>query len=176
MEIWKDIEGLEGLYQVSNLGNVRSLNFRQSGMPHNLSLRIRKRDGYVTVNLRNKTRIVHRLVAQAFIPNPKDLPQVNHKDEDKTNNCVNNLEWCTCKENIRYSVELHPKRKSYYRKPRKWFKRVRQIDIKSGDIIQEYSCFQEIGQKRNNPNTSGIINCCLGKQKTAYGYKWEFCE
>ena len=180
MEIWKDIEGYEGLYQVSNYGNIRSLNYRNKSQIHNLTLKVRKRDGYLTVGLtknnRNKTFIVHRVVAKAFIPNPDNLPQVNHKDENKSNNNASNLEWCTCKYNIQYSVKLHPKRKTYYRKPNKWNKRVRQLDKKTGQVIREYSNFQEIGQVRGNPHTSAIVYCCLGKNKTAYGYKWEFCE
>ena len=180
MEIWKDIEGYENLYQVSNLGNVRSLNFRNIGRIQNLTLKIRKRDGYVCVNLYGvngcKTFPVHRLVAKAFISNPNKLPQVNHKDENKANNNADNLEWCTQKYNIQYSTNLHPKRKSYSRKPHRWTQRIRQIDIESGEIIREYSCAQEVGKARNNPNTTDVIRCCIGKQKTAYGYKWEFCE
>ena len=96
-EEWRDIEGYEGLYMVSNFGRVVSLHGRNPrimklGMTHK---------GYQCVGLQkekqNKTCVVHRLVAKAFIPNPDDFPQVNHKDECKTNNRVDNLEWCTDK-------------------------------------------------------------------------------
>lgn len=91
-EIWKDVVGYEGLYKVSNLGNVYSNYVHRSLKQGN------HRDGYKFVilnkNGKSKYMSVHRLVATAFIPNQDDLPEVNHKDEDKTNNCVDNLEWC----------------------------------------------------------------------------------
>ena len=99
-EIWADIVGYEGLYMVSSLGNIKSL---KKGL-------IRKQsdngNGYKCISLyknnKSKTFYVHRLVAQAFIPNPNNLPQVNHKDENPSNNCVNNLEWCDSKYNSNY--------------------------------------------------------------------------
>lgn len=106
MEIWKPIANYEGLYEVSNEGNVRSLNYRHTGKVQVLKLSV-NRYGYLQVNLhskegKQKTYKVHRLVAQAFIPNPNNLPEVNHKDENKTNNCVENLEWCDRKYNNNY--------------------------------------------------------------------------
>lgn len=96
-EIWKDIEGYEGKYQVSNTGEVKSLNYRGSGKTK-LLRQTADKDGYKCVifckNGKVKGYKVHRLVAIAFIPNPNSLPIINHKDEDKTNNCVDNLEWC----------------------------------------------------------------------------------
>lgn len=98
MEMWKEIDGYEGRYEVSNYGNVRSLNFRQTGMVKNLKPQPDKK-GYLTVGLCKdggmKWGKIHRLVASAFIPNPDNKPQVNHKDGNKANNCVNNLEWAT---------------------------------------------------------------------------------
>lgn len=180
METWKDVIGYEGLYQVSDLGNVKSLNYKGKGYEQNLVTMVRKRDGYIEVGLckdgKNQKKKVHRLVAEAFLPNPNGFPQVNHKDENKANNSADNLEWCTNQYNINYSVGLHPKRKSYYRKPTRWTKRVRQIDIESGEVIREYSCIQEVGKVRNNTDTSSIIKCCCGKYKTAFGYYWEFCN
>ena len=100
MEEWKNVIGYEGLYEVSNKGNVRNVR-------RNTLLKLSKtNDGYIQVHLyKNGIRTgfkVHRLVAQAFIPNPDNLPEVNHKDEDKTNNNVTNLEWCTAKYNVNY--------------------------------------------------------------------------
>lgn len=113
-EIWKDIEGFEGLYQVSNLGRVKSLDRYVESRGHLIYRKgvIRKpfdTTGYYSVTL-NKDRKettfqVHRLVAQAFIPNPNDLPVVNHLDGRKTNNCIDNLEWTTYAENSKHAVE-----------------------------------------------------------------------
>lgn len=100
MEEWKNVIGYEGLYEVSNKGNVRNVR-------SNKLLKLSKNCyGYIQVHLyKNGIRTglkVHRLVAQAFIPNPDNFPQVNHKDEDKTNNNVENLEWCDAKYNMNY--------------------------------------------------------------------------
>ena len=101
-EIWKDIPGYEGLYQVSNFGRVKSL--RKAII---MSIRINKK-GYSTIGLSKNgvfnRKSIHRLVAEAFIPNPDNLPQVNHKDEVKTNNCVENLEWCDNYYNLMYGT------------------------------------------------------------------------
>ena len=115
IEEWRPIEGYEGLYEVSNTGRVRSVdryikNGHSSYRLHKgkvISL-LKGEYGYIQVNLyyngKNYKKYVHRLVAQAFIPNPDNLPQINHKDEDKTNNRVDNLEWCTAKYNINYGT------------------------------------------------------------------------
>lgn len=105
-EVWKDIEGYEGLYQVSNLGNVRSLNYGCTG---EIKLLKQSTDcGYKRINLykngKRERYLVHRLVAMTFIPNLDNLPMVNHKDEDKSNNNVNNLEWCTREYNMNYGT------------------------------------------------------------------------
>lgn len=109
-EIWKDIKGYEGLYQISNLGRVKSL---KTG-------KIRKqcydKDRYLKIELSNKTQKslkIHRLVAQAFIPNPLNLPQVNHKDGNKLNNNVNNLEWVSPSENTRHRIYVLNKNSLY---------------------------------------------------------------
>lgn len=107
MEIWKDIKGYEGLYQVSNYGNVKSLNYLRTGKERILKQGTRK-GGYKRVALCNngemKFYLVHRLVAEVFLENPRNLPQVNHKDENSSNNHVSNLEWCTPKENSNYGT------------------------------------------------------------------------
>lgn len=105
-EVWKDIPGYEGLYQISNIGNIRSLNYNQTGKVQRLKLDTHK--GYKKLclykNGRKKSHRVHRLVALAFIPNPNNLPYINHKDENRANNCVWNLEWCTAKYNTNYGT------------------------------------------------------------------------
>lgn len=105
-EIWKDIKGYEGLYQVSNLGKVRSMNFLKKKIVHELRLH-EHRNGYISamtqVKSVQKRLSVHRLVALHFIPNPENLPDVNHKDFNKQNNHFDNLEWNTKKQNIRHA-------------------------------------------------------------------------
>ena len=100
-ERWKDIEGYEGIYKVSNFGNVYSFISNK-----NLSVQPTANNGYPMVDLfkdkQSKMMLVHRLVATAFIPNPKQKPQVNHIDHDRANNDVSNLEWCTPSENIKH--------------------------------------------------------------------------
>lgn len=114
-ENWKDIKGYEGLYQVSNLGRLRTLQrYNISKKKHEKNCKILKlsehRQGYKTTTLskdgKRKTYLVHRLVAETFIRNEKSKPEVNHMDADKTNNCVSNLEWVTAKENSMHATSL----------------------------------------------------------------------
>lgn len=187
-EIWKDIEGFEGRYQVSNLGNVKSLNYRNRGYAHNLTPKTNCK-GYNWVILYNgkikKPVLIHRLVAKAFIDNPNGYPIINHKDEIKTNNVADNLEWCTLSYNVKYSMERHPERFVILKKPRgkrDYYKtktkyanvRINQLTL-DGEFIKQWFNFAEIKHTQNYNNTS-IKECCEGKRKTAYGYKWEFAE
>lgn len=104
-EIWKDIPNYEGMYQASNLGQIRSL--RRNGTLGRILKGEIDDSGYIKVALSKNNKIkkykIHRLVAQTFIPNLNDLPQINHKDGNKKNNCINNLEWCTASYNTRHS-------------------------------------------------------------------------
>lgn len=114
-EEWREIEGTNGSYEVSNTGKVRSMNYNKSGRIKELKQKIDKY-GYCVVTLhvkgKQKYPTVHRLVACAFIPNPNNLPQVNHKDTNKENNSVSNLEWCTPGENIKHAFDNGLKEKS----------------------------------------------------------------
>ena len=164
-EIFKDIKNYEGLYQVSNLGRVYSIRNNKILKP---KLNI---CGYLSVNLKYKgshvTKSIHRLVAQTFIENPYNFPQVNHKDEDKTNNCVDNLEWCSAKYNINYGT-CRERAAQHFRKP------VLMFDL-NNNFIKEFNSAAEAGSYVNG-NSSNIIGCCLMYEhyNSAYGYKWKY--
>lgn len=185
MEIWKDIKGYEGLYQVSNMGNVRSCNWRNQGVTQNLYLKVHNK-GYKHIELvkngKRKSHLVHRLVAEAFLPNPNNYPVVNHIDEVKTNNNVENLEWCTLSQNMRAYYDNHCGTNRLSRnqgKRRKvWnndtWKRVNQLDDK-GELIRTWGCSLEVARTNNWPQWS-ISQCCRGKRHKAYGYRWEYAD
>lgn len=112
-EIWKDIVGYEGLYQISNLGRIKRLKkliVLQNGGKYYLEEKILKPGknsrGYNLVVIKGKALRIHRLVAETFIPNPENKQQVNHKDGNKNNNRAENLEWCTCKENVNHAIKI----------------------------------------------------------------------
>lgn len=169
-EIYKDVVGYEGKYQVSNLGNVKSLNYRQTGKEKVMKQTLID-NGYLQVDLYNngkhKKYGVHRLVADAFLDNPNNYPQVNHKDENKQNNNVDNLEWATAQYNINYGT--HGERAGKTRS-----KPVIQYDLQ-GNFIKSWNSATEI-EKQLKISRTNICNCCNGKIKTAYGYKWRYAE
>ena len=170
-EIWKDIAGYEGKYMVSSLGRVKSLNYRHTGREQMLEPGKNSR-GYLTVALckngKQKTRCVHRLVAQAFIPNPGNLPDVNHKDENKENNRVYNLEWCDRKYNINYGT--HNERMAKNMTGPKKAKPV--LCVETGVV---YPSAMEAERQTEAHNTH-IISCCCGKRKTTGGYHWKYAD
>lgn len=164
-EIWKDVDGFEGLYEVSNLGNVRRFDTKKAKVK---SLNIY---GYPQVNLYKNgkayLRRVHRLVAIAFIPNPDNLPMINHKDENPCNNVVDNLEWCDAKYNVNYGGG-NEKRALSHSKP------VLQYSL-TGQLIKEWHSATEAARELGFPQ-SGINWCCLRKPKhnSCKGYIWRF--
>ena len=175
-EIWKtaiyDDVVYEGLYQVSNLGNILSLNYRNTGRAE-LMNPWEDKDGYLKIGLRKNRKtdfiLVHRLVAQTFLPNPDNYPQVNHKDENKANNRVENLEWCDGKYNHNYGTINQ--RISKANTNGKLSKPVLQLSL-TGELIREYPSANECG--RNGFERSGVIRCCNGKQKTHKGFKFMY--
>ena len=188
-EIYKDIKDLEGKYQVSNFGQILSLNYHRSGKPKLLKLR-KNKQGYLTVciykNGKKKIFKIHRLVAETFIPNPNNLPYVNHKiegDEGKKMNFVffnedetideekTTIEWVTAKENNNYGSRNI--RISKTKTNGKKSKKVLQFTL-NGEFIREWPSTNECG--RNGFDSSAVGRCCNSKQKSAYGYIWRYKE
>ena len=180
-EEWTHINGYDGLYIISNLGQVkRFIKGRWKILKPN-----KNKYGYLFVNLckngKSTSYRIHRLVALHFIPNPENKPQVNHIDENKENNVVSNLEWMTSKENNNHGTRnvRHSKtRKEKFKNGeyRKGYKKVSCYDIETGNFIREFeSLTQASNVVKNSPNHRGdIANCCRGKYKYAYGYYWSY--
>lgn len=161
-EIWKDIKGYEGLYQVSNLGNVKSLHYNHTN--ENRLLYKDTNKGYLRCIIKGKHYSIHRLVAQAFIPNPHNLSQVNHINGEKSDNRVENLEWVTAKENTNHAlntglVEMY---------------KIKMIDKKTCKVIKKFKNIIELRENIKLKNYGHIYECCKKERKTAYGYIWEY--
>lgn len=163
---WKDIKGYEGLYQVSNTGLVLSLHYYGGNRQRVLSPG-KDKDGYLQVclckNGECKQFKIHRLVGQTFLVNPNNLPQINHIDENKQNNRVDNLEWCTNEYNNNYGS------KNDWNK-----KKIAQYSL-DNEFICEYSSIKEASKKLNK-NHSHISQCCLGQRNQAYGFIWRYVK
>lgn len=169
-EIWKDIKGYEGLYQVSNLGRVKSLNYMKTGKEKILKP-VSTPDGYLKVNLYSGkccTKRIHRLVAEAFIEIPK--LEVNHLNGNKEDNTIENLEWCTHPENERYSWNVLDKKSNG--KGRGNTKAIIQYDL-YGNYIKRWKSATEAGIKLKI-RASKISACCRGERNKTGGYKWKF--
>lgn len=166
MEIWKDIEGYNGKYQVSNLGRVKSLNYLRTGNERILKPG-KDKYGYLQLILCNEGKqkrfFVHRLVASAFIENPNNLSFINHKDENPLNNNVDNLEWCTPKYNSNFGTRNE--RMGANQKNRKLIK-----CIETGIV---YNSIHHAGRE-TGVSYYNISRCCNGKYKTAGKFHWEF--
>ena len=165
MEIWKDIKDYEGMYQVSSEGRVKSLKYGEEKILKNN----KNNSGYLSVSLskdgKRKTYSIHRLVAQAFISNPNNLLEINHIDEDKTNNRVENLEWCTKQYNNNYGTKNE-------RAAERNTKRILQF-TKEGEFIKKWDSTMQI-ERELGFNGGNITKCCKGKCKLTYGYKWRY--
>ena len=189
-EIWKtaiyDGEPYEGLYQVSNLGRILSLNYRNTGKAK-LMTPLDSGDGYLKVQLwkngKYKICSVHRLVAFTFLENPENLPEVNHIDEDKTNNFVflnedgsvdkekSNLEWKSHRDNCNHGTRNQRAAKAKINGKKS--KKVLQFTL-SGEFIREWPSIHEC--ERNGFNRGAVAACCHGKQKTHKGFLWMFAD
>ena len=182
-EVWKPIKDYEGWYEASTLGRIRSVNrsFKdKSGRVRTFKGRVLKpakvsKKGYLGVMLcRNgsqKTKKVHRLVAETFLPNPSNLPEVNHKDENVGNNCVDNLEWATTKYNCRYGTRSQRIGENNKKPKRKYT--VYQLD-KEDNVVKVFDSVRQ-ASKQTGICYDSIRKCGLGEPyyKTAGGYKWK---
>ena len=166
-EEWRDIKGYENLYQISNYGRVKSFYNNKEQVLKNWI----NPNGYLLVTLcknKKKKKIsIHRLVAETFLDNPCGYPQINHKDEDKTNNYIENLEWCDAKYNNNYGTKIERQLKLQVNHPKK-SKEV--ICLETGVI---YPSSME-AERQLNIRHSQIIKCCLNKSKTAGGFTWKY--
>ena len=178
-EYWKPVVGYEGLYEVSNFGRVKRLRrlitnqYNSFYIEEKILKPQKNRCGYLYINLYKngimKHITIHKLVAEAFIDNPDNLPQVNHKDENKANNNVNNLEWCDRKYNQNYGTRN--KRISEKMINGKLSKPVLQYDL-DGNLIREWASAMECD--RNGFNQGNVSACCRGKRKTYKGSIWKY--
>ena len=174
MEAWKPISGFEGLYEVSDQGRIRSVdhfvkcNTGKRFIKGKILKNCDRGNGYAFVTLgkdgKQYNMNVHRAVAEAFIPNPNNLPEINHKDCNPMNPSVYNLEWCDRTYNNHYGNRIE-KSAAKRRKP--------VLQILNGKTIKRWISLSDIG--RNTDYTIGnISNCCNGKRKQAYGYEWRY--
>ena len=171
-ETWRDVVGYDGLYKVSDKGHVYSVERRD---PRGIKIggrMLKPRDvgnGYLQVALfkngERKNKYIHRLVTEAFIPNPENHPDVNHLDEIKSNNELSNLEWCTREYNNNYGTRIE-----------RLSKKVRAINVKTGEVIR-FNSTREAGRK--GFNSGGVSQACLGTYydgRTYKGYRWSYEE
>ena len=166
MEVWKDVVGYEGLYQVSNYGRLKRV-FKNK--KEHLLTGKKDKDGYIQVilsrNQKKKHCRLHRLVAETFIPNPNDKPVVNHKDKNVLNNTVDNLEWATVSENTKHGYEtgrsVHGRSVIQYTKN-----------------MEYVACWKSIEKAARvlGVDQANICACCNGRQKTSGGYIWRYKE
>lgn len=183
-EEWRDVVGFEGLYLVSNYGRVKTIpHIHKCNDKHGCDMQVVVKEkikkavdnghGYLTVRLsignKSKSKYIHRLVAKAFIPNPNSFPQVNHKDENKNNNCVYNLEWCTSHYNNCYGTA-----KSRMLKTMKENGHIRAIDVYdlNGVFLKTYETAYHI--ERDGLSRRGVYNVCRGRSRSYKGCVYLF--
>lgn len=168
-EIWKSVDGYDGLYQISNYGRIKSNYFGRTQL-----LKLHDIKGYLCVYLFDKNHnkqkwYVHRLVALHFLLNPNNLPEVNHKDENKQNNYVGNLEWCDKKYNANYGSRNYKISLNNVSR-----RKVNQYDL-NGNYIRTYDTIKEACELLGI-RSSGISNCCANRLRTSGGFIWKYFE
>lgn len=182
-EVWRPVVGYEGLYEVSNYGRVKRLerviyksNIKGTTYPATYNEKIlspvKHKLGYLYVNLRTENDgvhfcLIHRLVAIAFIPNPNNYSEVNHKDENKTNNNVENLEWCDRRYNMQYGGIPDATKNRFSKK-------VAQID--NGNVVKIFNSAADAANKLGLSTSSHISSVCRGIEKKAYGFEWKYIQ
>ena len=173
-EEWRNIKGFEGLYQVSNLGRVRSIS-RIVRAGKNKQRRVngrvitpwKSKQGYLRINLGGRDKkSIHRLVAEAFIPNPENYPEVNHKDEDKANNVASNLEWCNHSYNALYGT-CQDRLRKHKNTP------VEMIDKGTHEVLAVFESMK-IAMQETGVNKVTISQVCRGKRRIGGGYIWRY--
>lgn len=174
-ESWRPIIGYEGSYEISNLGRVKSLKDNH--------LKVRKipiilkpstlSKGYLGVTLGGKTHKIHRLVAKVFIPNPYNLPEVNHRDENKSNNCSLNLEWCSTQYNLSYGTARERINSTNKARGSAVARKIEQYTM-NGAFIRGYNSITEAIKFIGAKNNASIIKSCKDFNRTAYGYRWKY--
>ena len=186
-EIWKNIEGYPN-YQVSNMGRIKRLSTGYYRRTEKILKPQLQNNGYLHIKLSQKDKtkciLVHRLVAQVFIPNPNNLPQVNHINEDKKDNRVENLEWCTQKYNINYGNGISKRVKTNkengtYKKIGEINSKIRSKSIlqfsKDNSFIRRWDCIMDVQRELGYDNKQ-ICSCLKNRQKTAKGFKWVYAD
>lgn len=177
MEQWKDIKGFEEFYQISNFGRIKSkdrylrtcgngIRFVKGRIIKPVICTNGYYEAHLRVNGKRTVKMLHRVVAEAFIENPDNLPEVNHKDENPANNHVENLEWCTSKYNANYGTRNQRMVKDKYLKP------ITMIGY-NGEEIKTFKSLKEAAVE-TGADSSSLIRVCKGKQKTCVGYKWKY--
>lgn len=176
IERWRPVEDFP-LYEVSNLGRVRKKEYMTQDKRCCRKARIispvLNKNGYYYVNIIDRSgkhyfKTIHRLVATAFLPNPNDYPDINHKDRDKKNNTVENLEWCTTKYNVTYA-DAQEKKAARLSKP------VMQIDATTGEVVCRYKS-ERYASKVTGIQQPYISMCARNPHRTIKGYQWKFCQ
>lgn len=167
VEVFRDIDGYEGLYQISNLGNVKSLKWGKERILKPIINTYGYEFVHLSINNKSKCCLIHTLVAQAFLPNPQGLNEINHKDENITNNCVDNLEYCTHTYNINYGTRNKRVAKKQINDPKK---------SKPILCIELNKIFPSAAEAKRllNVNPTSIWKCCNGIYNKAGNYQWRY--